>query len=91
MNYSCCIIELIVILNCIVIKQMAGEKPTILICSHCAQCFSSTKNVDLLITWMPVLGPIVHTPCLTCCRKVSPWTLVSGLFPGGLNVLPLNC
>lgn len=61
MTYSCCITKLISILNCIVIIQMDGEKPTILICTHCAQCFLSTNNVDLLTTWMPVLDPIVHT------------------------------
>lgn len=72
MTYSCCITELIAILNCIVIIQMAGEKPTFLISPHCAQCFLSTKNVGLLTTWMPVLDPIVHTPCLTRAVGSSP-------------------
>lgn len=52
MTYNCCITELIMILNCIVIVRMAEEKPTLLICPHCAQCFLSTRNVDLSTTWM---------------------------------------
>lgn len=92
MTYRCCITELIAILNCIVVIQMAGEKPTVLICPHCAQCFLSIKNVGLLTTWMPVLDPIVHTPCLTRAVGSSPTGLLfRDLFLGkGLNVLPLT-
>ena len=81
MTYSCCITELVTILNCIVIVQMAEEKPTFLICPYCAQCFLSTRNVDLFTTWMPVLDPVAYTPCLaravesspqsSCCRTFS--------------------
>lgn len=72
MTYSCCITELIVILNCIVIIEMAGQKPTIPVCPHCAQCFLSTKKVELLTTWKPVLEPVVHTLYLTCAVGGSP-------------------
>lgn len=75
-TYSRCVTELIAILNCVVIIQMAGEKHTILICPHCAQCFLSTKNVDLLTTWMPVLDPVVHTLCLTRALGSSPTGLL---------------
>lgn len=92
MTYSCCITELVVILNCIVIIQVAGEKPTILICPHHAQCFLSTKNVGLLTTWMSVLDPIVHTWCLTRAVGRSPTGLLFRDFflEDALNVLPLT-
>lgn len=91
MTYSSCITELVTILNCIVIVQMAEEKPTFLICPHCGQCFLSTRNVDLLTTWMPVLDPIVYTPCLARAVESSPpGLLLQDFFLGEFNVLPLT-
>lgn len=79
------------ILNCFVIIQTAEEKPTLLICPHCAQCSLSSRNVDLFTIWMPVLDPIVYTPCLSCAVESSPWILIAGPFPGGVQCFVTYC
>lgn len=90
MTYSCCLTKLVTILNCIVIAQMAEEKPTFLICPRCAQCFLSAGNVDLFTTWMPVLDPVVYTPCLARAVESSPPGRASqDFFLGEFSVLPL--
>jgi len=79
------------ILHCIVILQMVEEKPTILSCPHCAQCFLSPRNGDLFTTWIPVLDPIVYTLCLArAVESFPPGLLLQGFFLGEFSVLPLT-
>lgn len=92
MTWSCCVAELITILNCIVTIQMAEEKPTFLTRALRAQCLLSTRNVDLFTTWMPGLDSVAYALCLARAVESSPpGLLLQDFCPGGVQCFAAYC